>query len=402
MSEKQIRAEKTFFWDRLRGAMGGVVETGTMGLALIIAIQVFDAADSVKGIVAAAGPLGLFLNPVSLSVFCRLKYSANKIAAYLFFISGALMFVASSSWSLTSFLVPTCLAFCLAAQVIPLVVHIWTSNYPSNKRGSYMAVCMMFSIGCTLAYSLYCGWLLDRDLQYFRFVLGGIAIAYLIAGFALYRMPAIELSRGASQNPIKNLSYAFEDRKFGLMLLGWMFLGFGNLMVLPLRFDYLLREEYGIEASKLMVSLLTLGVPAFFRFASSRFWGALFDRINFMLLRLVLNIIIMVAIALFFLSKNFWVIGFSSALFGIAMGGANISWSLWVTKFATPERTAAYMSVHSFTTGIRGILAPFVGYYFLSVYGAKATGGIGTSLVVVSVFLVWGLYHTSMKQLRNA
>ncbi|MCH6259015.1 MFS transporter [Puniceicoccaceae bacterium K14] len=389
------REGKTFFWDRIRGAMGGVVETGTMGLALIIAIQIFKAPDSIKGIVAAAGPLGLFLNPLSLSLFCRLKYSANKIAAFLFFISGGLMLVAASSWSLMSFLIPTCLAFCLAAQVMPLIVQIWTNNYPSNKRGAYMAVCMMFSIACTLAYSLLSGWLLDKDLDLFRYVLAGIAVAYMLGGAALFKMPSIALSKSSSQNPIANLSYAIEDKKFGLMLLSWMFLGFGNLMVLPLRFDYLLRDEYGIEASKFMVTLLTLGVPAFFRFASSRFWGALFDRINFMLLRLILNIIIMVAISLFFISKNYWVIGISTALFGIAMGGANISWSLWVTKFATPERTAAYMSVHTFTTGIRGILAPFVGYYLLSMFGAQTTGLIGTSLVVVSVLLVWALFQST-------
>ena len=42
----------------------------------------------------------------------------------------------------------------------------------------------------------------------------------------------------------------------------------------------------------------------------------------------------------------------------ISGAGADVAWSLWVTKFAPPERVADYMSVHTFFTGVRGFLAP--------------------------------------------
>jgi predicted MFS family arabinose efflux permease len=190
------------------------------------------------------------------------------------------------------------------------------------------------------------------------------------------------------------LGYAVEDKKFGILLVSWMFLGFGNLMVLPLRVEYLLQPEYGIVASKLTVMMVTIGIPAAFRFLTSRIWGYLFDHIDFMLLRILLNVMIMLSIILFLTTSSMWVIYTSAAVLGTAMAGANISWSLWVTKFAKPERAASYMSVHTFTTGFRGILAPFLGFYLISALGATRTGVVGASLVFVSIVIVSAMYLT--------
>lgn len=372
--------------------MSGVVETGQVGFALVVAIGVFSAPDTVKGIVASAGPLGLMLNPLSLALFSRMRYSASVIAGWLALLSGLLILVASLSTTLLGFLVPTCLAFALSAQSMPLLVQIWTANYPSNKRGAYLSVSMMLSVVAAFGFSVSGGWFLDKDLDSYHWVFVGIASAYLVSGLAVLRIPSISVVRSSSRNPLQNLSYAWSDKKFGVMLLSWMFLGFGNLMVLPLRVEYLLQPEYGIEASKLIVMVVTIAIPAVFRFLTSRVWGYLFDTLDFMVVRMVLNALIMVSIVLFLTTTNLWVIFASAAVLGSAMAGANISWSLWVTKFATAEKTPAYMSVHTFTTGIRGVLAPFLGFYLISAVGAMTTALIGSSLVLVSILIVGGMY----------
>lgn len=393
---------KTYFWDRVRGALSGVVETGYSGFALIVAIQVFQAPDAVKSIIAGAGPVGLLLNPLSLSYFSRSKIPASSLAGVISVISGALLLLATFGTSLLGFLIPACLAFALSAQTMPLLVHVWTVSYPSNKRGAFLAVSMMYSIVTTLAFSVLGGWLLDYDIAAYRWIFSVIAVCYVLLGFAISRIPSTPIEQSAAENPLRNLGYAVEDKTFGVMLLSWMFLGFGNLMVLPLRFEYLLQPQYGIEASKFVVMLVTIAVPAVFRFATSRFWGALFDRIDFMIIRMVLNAMIMLSIALFLTTTNLYVIFFSAAVLGTAMAGANISWSLWVTKFAAPERTASYMSVHTFTTGIRGILAPFLGFYLISGVGATRTALIGSSLVLVSIVMVYFLYLHHRKRRRVA
>lgn len=376
----------------MRGALAGVVETGYGGFALIIAIGFFQAPDTVKGIVAAAGPLGLMFNPLSLSVFSRMKASASHLAATLSVVSGVLMMTASVSTSLLGFLIPCCLAFAVAAQMIPLLVQIWAVNYPSNKRGAYLSISMMLSVAAAFGFSVFGGWILDEDITSYRWILGVIALAYVLSGFAIFRIPSTPVRRGAAENPLRNLGYAIEDKKFGVMLISWMFLGFGNLMVLPLRVEYLLQPQYGIEASKLMVMMVTIAIPAVFRFLTSRVWGYLFDHIEFMVLRMVLNGMIMLSIILFLTTTNIGVIFTSAAVLGTAMAGANISWSLWVTKFANPDKAPAYMSVHTFTTGFRGILAPFLGFYLISAVGALGTAFIGSSLVLVSILIVAAMY----------
>ncbi|MBK1877124.1 MFS transporter [Pelagicoccus mobilis] len=383
---------KTFRWDCLRGAMFGVLETGWGGFALVIAIGYFEAPDTVKSIVAAAAAVGLLFNPISLSLFSRTEVRASRLAASIGYCSGGLMLLASFADTLMGFLVPVCLAFAIASQTMPLLVQIWTGNYPSNKRGSYLSVAMMMTVVAAFVCSVLGGWVLDRNIEDYRWVLVGLSVAYFASGFALDQMPSGPLKKGVAENPLRNLAYAVEDKKFGMMLVSWMFLGFGNLMVLPLRVEYLLQPEYGIEASKLTVMMATLGVPALFRFATSRLWGYLFDHIEFMVLRMVLNGLIMLSIILFLTTKNLWVIFSAAAVLGTAMAGANLSWNLWVTKFASPEKAPAYMSVHTFTTGIRGVLAPFLGFYLISGIGAGMTAVIGSTLVFISILVVGGTY----------
>ncbi|MDQ8187513.1 MFS transporter [Pelagicoccus sp. SDUM812002] len=386
--------KRTFRWDCVRGGLSGVVETGYGGFALIVAIGVFQAPDTVKGIIAAAGPLGLLLNPISLSIFSRTNCTASQLSAWIAYLAGGALLMASFAESLLGFLVPACFAFALSAQSMPLLVQIWTYNYPSNKRGAYLSISMMANVAAAFAFSVAGGWILDANINSYRWVFVGISLAYLLSGVAVSRIPSNPVQKGVAQNPLRNLGYAVEDKKFGVLLVSWMFLGFGNLMVLPIRVEYLLQPEYGILASKLTVMMVTIGIPAAFRFLTSRIWGYLFDNLDFMLLRIVLNAMIMLSIVLFLTTANMWIIYSSAAVLGTAMAGANISWSLWVTKFAKPERASSYMSVHAFTTGFRGILAPFLGFYLISGLGATKTAIVGASLVLVSIVMVSAMYVT--------
>ncbi len=386
--------KQTFRWDCVRGGLSGIVETGYGGFALIVAIGVFQAPDTVKGIIAAAGPLGLLFNPVSLSLFSRTGFTASQLTSWIAYASGISFLVASFAGSLIGFLIPACFAFALAAQAMPLLVQVWTYNYPSNKRGAYLSISMMVNVAAAFAFSVIGGWILDADIYSYRWVFLGISIAYLLTGVAVSRIPSPPVKKGSAENPLRNLGYAIEDKKFGILLVSWMFLGFGNLMVLPLRVEYLLQPEYGIVASKLTVMMVTIGIPAAFRFLTSRIWGYLFDQLDFMLLRIVLNAMIMLSIILFLTTSNMWMIYSSAAVLGTAMAGANISWSLWVTKFAKPERASSYMSVHTFTTGFRGILAPFLGFYLISGMGATNTAIVGSSLVFISIVIVAAMYVT--------
>jgi MFS family permease len=86
---------------------------------------------------------------------------------------------------------------------------------------------------------------------------------------------------------------------------------------------------------------------------------------NFFLLRIILNVCFMAAIAAFFLRPGMPGFVLGSFFFGMAASGGNVAWSLWVTKIARPELVAEYMGVHTFLTGVRGLIAPFLAFYLI-------------------------------------
>lgn len=67
-------------------------------------------------------------------------------------------------------------------------------------------------------------------------------------------------------------------------------MGFANLAMLPLRVEYLANPKYKLELTVGMVAVLTGVVPNLARLVLSPVWGWLFDRMNFFVLRVTLNL----------------------------------------------------------------------------------------------------------------
>jgi MFS family permease len=115
----------------------------------------------------------------------------------------------------------------------------------------------------------------------------------------------------------------------------------------------------------------------------------LFDTMNFFILRITLNIGFMLGMLSFFATGSVAGLVAGAILFGISNAGADVAWSLWVTKFAPPERVADYMSVHTFFTGVRGVFAPVLGFYLVAGCAPATLGWISAGLILVgSLFLV--------------
>ena len=64
-----------------------------------------------------------------------------------------------------------------------------------------------------------------------------------------------------------------------------------------------------------------------------------------------------------------------------------MAWALWVTKIAPKGRESSYMSVHSFFTGVRGVPAPFLGYWILTTLGPSQVSWTSALLIGVSCLI---------------
>jgi hypothetical protein len=65
-----------------------------------------------------------------------------------------------------------------------------------------------------------------------------------------------------------------------------------------------------------------------------------------------------------------------------------VAWSLWVTKIAPPGQVADYMSVHTFMTGVRGLLAPMLSVPLASVLPMPWIVALSSALILASLLLL--------------
>jgi hypothetical protein len=162
-----------------------------------------------------------------------------------------------------------------------------------------------------------------------------------------------------------------------------MLVGIGNLIAVSLLVEYLANPRHGIDLPEHQITWIIGIVPVICRLIFSYPWGILYDRFNFFALRATLNAVFAAAILTFFLSTTItgWTIGM--ALFGIANAGGNVTWSLWVTKLAPPHAVAEYMSVHTFLTGLRGIVSPFIAFFLIQHFSFSSIG-IGCAIATLA------------------
>ena len=64
------------------------------------------------------------------------------------------------------------------------------------------------------------------------------------------------------------------------------------------------------------------------------------------------------------------------------------AWSLWVTKFAPENRVADYMSVHTFFTGVRGVLAPLTAFQLAKTLSLSTLGIVSAILILFATLLL--------------
>lgn len=352
--------QTTVFWDSLRGACTGLVSASLREVVLVVAVLHFKAGQNAKALLSSANALGLLLTPLTLYFIARTGLNVSRASGLLLFGAAVGFAGALAADDFLVFMAGTTFAAVLIAGTLPLSTSIWRQNAPDDLRGQCFSRVSLLGIVAGLAGSSAISWWFDKASAAYVPVLAFFAAAMLLAGFFVMRIPSQPVRRSAG-NPLGSLRYLWTDPLFGYMAGAWMLMGFANLMTVPLRVEYLVSDRYGLNYGPAEVLVIATVVPTFARLCSVMFWGRLFDRANFFAMRIVLNLFFLVSIVLFFVPV-LWCQVAGALCMGIGNGGGEIVWNLWVTKFSKPERTAEYMSVHTFLTGLRGVAGPFLGF----------------------------------------
>lgn len=395
MTDHVRRKQVTYRHELWRSAAAGIIETAGTTFLLTIAVKQFAAGSVAKGIVAGAGSLGLLLSPLAVSLATTMGWAPSLAASrILFFGSGCFLFAATMP-SIWAFVLGSVLGMASSAAVIPLLTQMYQDNYPEKERGRLFSKTVMVRIAMAAAFSKLAGDVLDGHVDRYRWLLLVFGGALLLAGWCLSRCPTRPIVSDGGSHPLRAMRFVREDVLFRRTLICWMLMGFGNLMMLPLRVEYLANPKYGQAVSVGMIALLTGVIPNLARLVMSPVWGHLFDHMNFFALRVTLNVGFAIGIFTFFTSNSMAGMVTGAIIFGISNAGGDVAWSLWVTKFAPPGRVADYMSVHTFLTGVRGVLAPLAAFHFAATVSLGVMASFCAGLIVLATLLLipeiqWG------------
>ena len=391
MGEDERRTRTTYRYELWRAGAAGILETAGTTFLLTVAVKHFAAGALAKSIVAGSGSLGLLLSPMVVSAVTASGWAVGRAGSRILAL-GALSFVlAAIIPGKLAFVIGSVIAMATSAAVIPLLTQMYQDNYPAGDRGRRFSRTAMIRIAAAAVFSKVAGDALDGHIEDYRWLLWVFGAALGAASFCLGRCPTRPILHEGGSHPFQAMRFMREDALFRRTLICWMLMGFANLMMLPLRVEFLANPKYHPGEPMVTVAaiaLLTGVIPNLARLVLSPVWGHLFDRMNFFALRVTLNLGFAIGILAFFTTHSFTGLVAGAIIFGISNAGGDVAWSLWVTKFAPPGRVADYMSVHTFLTGVRGVLAPIVAFQLTACVSVGILAVASTGLIALATALL--------------
>ena len=379
---------KTYHCDLWRGGFEGVLSSGAQTFCLFIAIRFFNAGETIKALIAAAPFMGMFLSMLLLHYASLTNWKKSTWGAVPSFITGCCLLIAAWAQSLTLFACLVIAGYICRSALLPFITEIYSDNYPPGKRASFFSKPLLLSVGIAALSGFIGSWFLELNINNYHWIFTFLGFCAFAKAVAIFSMPSEPIVDSPHTNPFGNMKYIIKDKSFGYVLLTWFIMGFANLWTLPLRVDYVTAPEWGIEGSAIYVAMIITIIPETIRMILIPFWASLFDKMNFVVLRMILNLFFGFGVLLFFVTSNPWVIGMGSALIGAAFAGGSIAWNLWVTKYAPPGKAGAYMSVHVSLTGIRGTIGPILGYWTVNLIGARNIGIISFVMMFFATLML--------------
>ncbi len=390
----------TFRMERWRSIFGGIIETAGNTFLLLIATRVFDLGPWAKALIAAGTSVGLLISPLVVNGARNLGMEPSKAVSSLLGI-GAISCLAVTLIPHPMVYTAGCvLALLTSTCAIPLMTQIYHDNYPADQRGRLYSSAFMVRIASAMVFAWIGGQILSTRSpsapsgllaiapDRWRWMTGLFAVSYLAAAIAVRRIPTRRLDSSAALHPLQGLRFVREDSVFRNALMAWMLMGFANLAMLPIRVEYLGNPRFGLGLSAAQIAWLTLVIPNAARWIMSPVWGRLFDRMNFFRLRVTLNAGFAIGIATFFMSDTPVGLVIGALFYGISTAGGDVAWGLWVTKVAPPDHVTDYMAVHTFTTGIRGVLAPLCAFQAVQTLSPSTMGWIAAAMIVAACGLL--------------
>jgi hypothetical protein len=394
------REKQTFRYDVLREGVCGFLDEGWLIIAVLIALRHFQAENWIKASLLAAPCVGMLCTPISLSFASRFKLGAERLCAIYYVLSGLALFLAATVPSLHYYTIGIIVAAFILSQRLPLITYIYSQNYRPDRKGRLVSSAFITLYIVGIFYSETGGYILDLNFNYYRWILIAMGCAALIAAWSCTQMPHTPLHKTSPTNPWKTISVLWEDKLFSQLISAWGLFGMSMLMLQPFKVEYLANIDYGLNLSNTWITRINYIIPAITYILSVKIWGRLYDKLNFLSIRIIVNFIFLTGVMLYFQSSNPYIIAVGAGFLGLGLGGGKITFSLWVTELAPPDKISSYMSANLAIAGLRGMMAPYLGYYLVEHIGLNALCVCCGGFIIISSLMFYSTKkHPRMKRI---
>ena len=278
---------------------------------------------------------------------------------------------------------------------IPHRGALMRTNYPPAVRGRFHGLLQFLTFLGLIGAMKGAGWLLNRDPRWLRLLFPAAAVVGF-SGFLFFSRirwkgqgrphPAARSTgwtawRAAWRDTFTILARhkAFRIYESAFMLYGIGFLMSVTLLVL-----------YAEDALGLSYNEYTWAQGVAFpvaQLAGVILWGRLVDRLGMVRT----TVIAFLGLGLFFgvmpLVHSASTLALGFALWGLAMAGVEVTWTLGPLHFAPADKAHMYPAVHFSLVGVRSIFAPFLGYAAKEFFGYRAAFLITAALMVAAAIV---------------
>lgn len=306
------------------------------------------------------------------------------------------------------------LAYSSNSIIIPAQNSIFQVNYRPGIMGRLYGYSLsLYSIGLILA-SIFAGRILDINGFYFRYL-------FIFAGVCGFLFPAL-LARIKQKHylekrikklftpriilePLTNsLRLLKEEKDFRIFELFFFIYGMAFMIVLP-AIPILLVIK--LKLSYTFIAFLKVILAQMGMLILSPFLGKIHDRMNppkftsmsFFLLVFYAGFL---ALSSIFPSKiSILMVTLAYIFFAVAMTGVNLSWNLSSIFFAKEKDASTFQAVHVSLTGLRGLIAPLLGYLVLKYFGLTTVFALASILFFIASAGMWYLEKHCFECLNN-
>lgn len=391
-----VMARRNFRWEMMSATLLPVAVTCVEGnvLAVIakkgfipaVAAQTGNAPgayDQLVALIAAAGPLANLTSVFWTRVFHgrdRVR-SINTLQIAVLAFVGAIMMLPVTEPGLFALVGLMLGARCVLTGILTARTDVWRANYPAQSRARISGRVSMVTSMIAATTAMVLGSIIDLrggDVDAYRYVFA-LAILLGLGGIFAYgrirwRGRAMHIGRELDDSddridrpgPRAMLGVLRNDRVYRRFMIAQFTLGFPNLAAFPI-FVIALEHTFTVNytLSLTLVQIIPILLPLF----AIPVWAMLFDRMHIVRYRTYHSWFFVFAntlTAIGLLTHQLWILFVARTLLGVAFGGGMLAWQLGHHDFAKRELASIYMGIHVTLTGVRGLIAPFVGVAIFS------------------------------------